>query len=183
MAFILSEIENEVKPMFVNFTIERYAFGGACQTKGIMLFPIYDKNQLEDLIKKMSNEFCTYLSEFNRNEVSEYDDRCRALCEEVYSENDTEKLSLKLKLMCAGWEPVKSIYVAAHKVPRTRLSVRTMSHYAVNIDISPACRQKSPENVFVMTLMKAYDADKAFIDELKSKDYGQFKFVSNILQY
>ena len=126
MTFTLPEIKNEIIPMFVNFTIERYAFGGACQTKGIMLFPIFDKNQLEDLIKKMSYEFCTYLSEFNRNEVSEYEDRCRALCDEVYSENDTENLRLKLKLMCAGFEPVKSIYVAAHKEPRTRISVRMM---------------------------------------------------------
>lgn len=169
---------------YVSFIVNRKHFGGGGgHVRAILLFPINDVKEIPGLVKRMSSEFCTYLSGFNPNHVSEYDSRCREISEIVIeAKHNTDELLSNVQYMRKGIFDAKIIYVPALIDGSLKKEVMMMSHYSFELQISPDVRDKHPELVFLMSMTKCWGGrDADFVKEIESMDLGVYRFVSEVL--
>lgn len=180
---LLTRLPEEKKhPKYVSFIVNRKHFGGGGHVRAILLFPINDTKEIAVLVKRMSSIFCTYLSEFNPNNIYEYDGKCREIAEIVIeAKHNTDELLENVKYMREGIYDAKIIYIPALQDGSLKKEVVMMSHYSFELEIAPAVRDKCPENIFIMLLTKAYGEDREFLKELETMDLGVYKFASNLL--
>lgn len=159
--------------MYLQININRTHFSGGKRTKAIMLFPMKEKEDIPAILEKMGHEFCTYLSEFNKNLYEEHDYKVRKLTEEVIdfdlSEEDAYDTIAKYTHEIL---PAKSLYLTGMINPYL---VMQKVNYCITLEINPPLRDIHPKSVYLMTISKTRDPE--YTDSLRGKKFGVYILV------